>query len=75
MTTIKHTTTVKASHDDVIDHIVGMTEEQAVRTLKLNGVDNIRVMKDPKAPYTAEHRSDRVNLIIEGNKVIQATRG
>jgi hypothetical protein len=73
--TIKQTPIVKATHDDVIDHIVGMTEEQAIRTLKLNRVDNIRVIKDPNAPMTLEHRSDRINIIIENNKVIEASRG
>jgi hypothetical protein len=76
MTTIKHNATVKATHDDVIDHIVGMTEEQAIRTLKLNGENNIRIVKKngevfifPMIFWTG------VNLIIQNDKVIQATRG
>jgi len=71
---MKHTPTIQATHDDVIDHIIGMTEEQAVRTLKLNGVNDVRVVEEKK-PYTAEHRGDRVNLFIEKDKVIKATRG
>jgi hypothetical protein len=70
----KHIPTVQATHDDVIDHIVGMTEEQATRTLKLNGVNLIRIMEKDCA-YTMEHRADRVNLFIENDKVMKVTRG
>ena len=71
---MKNTPIIKASHDDVIDHIVGMTEEQAIRTLKLNGVDLIRVMQKD-CPYTMELREHRVNIFIENDKVVRATRG
>jgi len=72
--TTRQTPTIQISRNEVIDHIIGMTEEQAIRTLKLNGIDEIRIMKED-CPYTAEHRFDRVNIIIKNNLVIEATRG
>ena len=70
----KKLTTINMSKNGIEDHLVGMTEEQALRTLKLNGVENIRIlMKD--SIITLEDESDRINLIIDGGKVIGATRG
>lgn len=73
---MKNTPIIKASHDDVIDHIVGMTEEQAIRTLKLNGENHIRIAeKNGKAHIYSMQLWIGVYLHIEDDKVIKATRG
>ena len=76
MSTGKTPTTVKVIQDGIENHVVGMTEEQAVRTLILNGVkpDDIRVW-EPDSVYTMGYCSDRINLHIEHGKVVKATRG
>lgn len=72
----KITATVQVIQDGVEHHVIGMTEEEAIRTLTLNGINmnDIRVM-NPNMIYSLEFNSDRINLVIEHNKVVRATRG
>jgi hypothetical protein len=57
--------------------VIGMTEEQARRTLTLNGISNVRVVvrDDESFPIAANYDSDRINLHIVNGKVIEVERG
>lgn len=73
----KQTPVVKISQEDVINHIIGMTEEQAIRTLKLNGVIKIRIRERNGQSFVGLQNLEtgRINLYITNDKVVKATRG
>lgn len=56
--------------------IVGMTEQQAMRTLKINGFDGRVVSRDGKClTGTCDIREDRISLTIVNGKVVGAIVG
>lgn len=75
--TTKNITKVNLSQDGVENYIVGMTKEQAIRTLKLNKVDDIRIMQEDDEMFigTTDFLIDRISLFIENDIVIKAIRG
>jgi hypothetical protein len=56
--------------------VVGMTKEKAIAKLKQQGL-SVRITREEGKSFmvTADMRWDRMNLVIEGGKVISASIG
>ncbi|MBN3757184.1 hypothetical protein G3N95_29875 [Paraburkholderia sp. Tr-20389] len=58
------------------ESVVGMTKEKAIAKLKRQGL-SVRISREEGKSFmvTADMRWDRMNLVIEGGKVIKASIG
>lgn len=56
--------------------VIGLTEEEAIKSIKSLNMRHRVVCKDGiYAIVTRDHRVDRVNLYVEGGKVVKANLG